>query len=63
MNLKVTDNKQLESDKSSMEKEPFEQVPSTRAADRVLRRRRKSRGLFPHIFRNIRKLIRGTGSR
>jgi len=59
----MTDNKQPESEDNSVEKATFEQVPTTRAADRVLRRRRKPRGLFPHILRNIRKLVRGTGSR
>jgi hypothetical protein len=53
----------LERDKKSMDKEPFEQVPTTRAGDRVLRRRRKSRSIIPLIFRNIRKLVRGTDSK
>ncbi|OGN88476.1 MAG: hypothetical protein A2158_08150 [Chloroflexi bacterium RBG_13_46_14] len=59
----MTDNKQPEREDNTVEKASFEQVPSTRAGDRVLRRRRKPRGLFPYIVRNIRKLIRGTGSR
>jgi hypothetical protein len=59
----MTDNKQLESGNNSVEKASFEQVPASRAADRVLRRRRRPRGLFPNLFRNIRKLVRGTGSR
>ncbi len=59
----MTEKKHLESEENSLEKEYLEQVPTTRAADRVLRRRRKPRGLFPQFFSNIRKLVRGTGSR
>ncbi|MBN2238141.1 MAG: hypothetical protein JW712_00060 [Dehalococcoidales bacterium] len=46
-----------------MAKEPFEQVPTTHAGDRVLRRRRKSRHFFPHFLRNIQRLVKGTGTR
>lgn len=42
-----------------MEKEPFEQVPSSHAGDKVLRRRRKSRGIIPAILRNIQRLFYG----
>jgi hypothetical protein len=59
----MTDNKQLEREDKSVEKASFEQVPTSRAADRLLRRHRKPHGLFPTIVRNIRKLVRGTGSR
>ena len=48
-------------DNKSMEKEAFEQVPTTRAGDKVLRRRRKSQSFFPLLFRNIRRLVKGTG--
>ena len=46
-----------------MEKEPFEQVPSSHAGDRVLRRRRKARHFLPHLFRNIRKLVKSSGNK
>jgi hypothetical protein len=59
----MTDNEQREREDDPVEKASFEQVPASRAADRILRRRRKPRGLFSNIFRNIRKLVRGTGSR
>jgi len=59
----MTDNKQLEREDNSVEKASFEQVPTTRTGDRVLRRHRKPRGFFPYIFRNIRKLVRGTNSK
>ncbi len=60
---KVTENKQLEREDNSVEKTSFEQVPTSRAADRVLRRVRKPRGFFPQFFRNIRKLTRSTDSK
>ncbi|MBN2075531.1 MAG: hypothetical protein JW762_08270 [Dehalococcoidales bacterium] len=59
----MTDNKRIERENNSVEKASFEQVPTSRAADRVLRRRRRPRRSFPTIFRNIWKLVRGTGSR
>ena len=44
-------------------KELFEQVPTTRAGDRILRRRRKPRGIRYTIFRGILRLFKGTASR
>lgn len=59
----MTDDKQRESEDSSVEKASFEQVPSSHAADKVLRRHRKPRGLFSNIFISVRKLVRGSGKR
>jgi hypothetical protein len=59
----MTENKKQERENNSLEKVSFEQVPTSRAADRVLRRRRKSRGLFHKIFRNILRLVRNTSNR
>ena len=44
-------------------KESLEQVPAIRAGDKVLRRRRKPRGIFHNIFRRVLRLFKGTASR
>jgi len=44
-------------------KELFEQVPTTRIGDKVLRRRRRPDGILRNISRSILKLLKGTPSR
>jgi len=43
-----------------VKKELFEQVPTTRAGDRVLRRRRRPRGIYQTIYRGIQRLFKCT---
>jgi hypothetical protein len=42
-----------------MKKEPLEQLSTTRSGDRALRRRRKTRGFFQAVYKNITRLIPG----
>jgi hypothetical protein len=60
---KTTEGQLKETKDENMQKEHLEQVPTTHAGDRILRRRRKSRSFFPSLFRNIRKLVRDTRGR
>ena len=58
-NQKPTEKHDKEKDTNHMEKPLFEKVPSSRAGDQTLRRRRKSRGFIPNIVRGIRKIVKG----
>ena len=60
---KTTEDQPKENKDEKMQKEPFEQVPTTHAGDRILRRRRKSRSFIPSLVRNLRKLVRDSRGR
>jgi hypothetical protein len=49
--MKTPETPSKETENRTEGKKPFEPVPSARAGDRVLRRRRKSHGFFSSIAR------------
>jgi hypothetical protein len=43
--------------------EPLEQLPTTRPGDKVVRIRRKRRGIFHAIWRNVSRFFKRTASK
>ncbi len=63
MKTDTSDNEPKEKSPKTLEKQLFEQVPTSHAGDKVLRRRRKTRPLFSQLVDNLRKLVKNTGNK